>query len=121
METTMAKNDKSVPSRLARGSAPTKSHPNAPGRHLFSEKNQPPKGKAGRPKGAQNKLTRELRELIFEAGERLGRDGKGTDGMLGYLMYRIRFERPTSRAPGFPAILASFADFGRWLGGNFHA
>jgi hypothetical protein len=34
---------------------------------------------------------------------------------------RIRFERPTSRAPGFPAILASFADFGRWLGGNFHA
>jgi hypothetical protein len=31
-----------------------------------------------------------------------------------------RHQRPTSRAPGFPAILASFADFGRWLDGNFH-
>ena len=84
----MATDEKSAGklSRLARGSAPTKSHPKAPGRHVFSKENQPPKSKVGRPKGAQNKLNRELRELILEAAERLGRDGEGEGGLLGYLM-----------------------------------
>jgi hypothetical protein len=100
----MAKDDQSLPSRLARGSVPTKSHPSAPGRHLFSEQDQPPKSKVGRPKGAQNKLTRELRELILEAGERLGRDGKGEGGMLGYLMY-LGFEVPSSYAVLLRAVL----------------
>jgi hypothetical protein len=85
--------------RLARGSAPTKSHKNAPGRHRFSADNQPPKSKVGRPKGSQNKLTRELRELIVEAAERLGRDGEGEEGLLGYLMWLGR------KVPGSYAVL----------------
>jgi ParB-like nuclease domain len=43
-------------SRLTRGSAPNRSHKNAPGRHRFSSDNQPPKSKRGRPKGSLNTL-----------------------------------------------------------------
>jgi hypothetical protein len=102
----MATDDESARklSRLARGSAPTKSHPKAPGRHVFSKENQPPKSKIGRPKGAENRLNRGLRELIVEAAERLGRDGKGKDGTLGYLM-RLGLEVPTSFAVLLRAVL----------------
>ena len=34
---------------------------------------------------------------------------------------RNRFERPTSHAPDFQRYWRPFADFGRRLGGNFHA
>jgi hypothetical protein len=74
-------------SRLTRGSAPNKSHPNAPGRHRFSSDNQPPKSKRGRPKGSLNKFSRNLQEALLEAAHRLGRDGKGQDGLIGYLMW----------------------------------
>jgi hypothetical protein len=106
MEATMATDEEAARklSRLARGSAPTKSHPKAPGRHVFSKENQPPKSKVGRPKGAQNKLNRELRELILEAAERLGRDGEGKDGTLGYLMW-LGQEVPTSFAVLLRAVL----------------
>jgi hypothetical protein len=85
------------PSRLTRGSAPTKSHKNAPGRHRFSHDNQPPKSKRGRPKGSPNKLSRDLREDIMEATERVGRDGEGEGGVVGYLMWLARKE-PKSHA-----------------------
>jgi ParB-like nuclease domain len=75
------------PSRLTRGSAPNRSHKNAPGRHRFSSDNQPPKSKRGRPKGSMNKFSRNLREDLMEATERLGRDGEGEDGVVGYLMW----------------------------------
>jgi len=91
-------------SRLARGSAPTKSHPNAPGRHAFSKENQPPRAKVGRPKGAQNKVTRELRDLILEAVDRVGSDGRGKDGRLGYLM-SLATDVPSSYAVLLRAIL----------------
>jgi hypothetical protein len=74
-------------SRLTRGSAPNKSHPNAPGRHRFTSDNQPPKSKRGRPKGSLNKFSRNLQEALLEATERLGRDGKGEGGAVGYLMW----------------------------------
>jgi hypothetical protein len=80
------------PSRFTRGSAPNKSHKNAPGRHRFSSDNQPPKSKRGRPKGSMNRFSRGLREDILEATERVGRDGKGKDGRVGYFMWLARAE-----------------------------
>jgi hypothetical protein len=91
MEVIMESDDESVRNRsgLARGSAPTKSHKNAPGRHRFGADNQPPKGKVGRPKGSRNKLTKSVTELLLRAAAEVGdstevgKDGKG--GALGYL------------------------------------
>jgi hypothetical protein len=101
MEGKMASNKKSVPnlSGLARGSDPAKSHKDAPGRHQFSAENQPPKAKVGRPKGAQNKLTKSLKALLVravtEVGDSIvpGKDGKG--GLLGYLKVSAVVERKT--------------------------
>jgi hypothetical protein len=80
------------PSRLTRGSAPNRSHKNAPGRHRFSSDNQPPKAKRGRPPGSLNKFTRNLREVLMEATERLGRDGEGEGGTVGYFMWLGRVD-----------------------------
>ncbi len=70
----MAKKEKSAGklSGLARGSAPTKSHKNAPGRHRFSADNQPPKAKVGRPKGSRNKLTKATMELLLRGAAEVG-------------------------------------------------
>jgi hypothetical protein len=73
-------------SRFTRGSAPNKSQKNAAGRHRFDSDNQP-KAKRGRPPGSLNKFTRDLREAVMEAAERLGRDGQGEGGVVGYLMW----------------------------------
>jgi hypothetical protein len=83
------------PSRFTRGSAPNRSHKNAPGRHRFSSDNQPPKSKRGRPKGSMNRFSRDLREDLLEAIERVGRDGEGEGGRVGYLMWLAR-EEPKS-------------------------
>lgn len=85
-------------SRLTRGSAPNRSHKNAPGRHRFSSNNQP--AKRGRPKGSQNTLGLNLRQIILEAGENVGnvgidKDGNrinGEGGMLGYIEWLARNE-----------------------------
>lgn len=42
---------------------------------------------AGRAKGTQNKLTRELKHAIVLAAEMVGKDGKGRDGAVGYLAW----------------------------------
>jgi ParB-like nuclease domain len=84
-------------SRLTRGSAPNKSTKNAPGRHRFSSDNQPPKSKRGRPPGSLNKLSRNIREDLREATERVGRDGNGEYGAVGYFMWLARAE-PKSHA-----------------------
>jgi hypothetical protein len=84
-------------SRLTRGSAPNKSHKNAPGRHRFGSDNQPPKSKRGRPPGSPNKFGRDLREDLMEATERLGRDGEGEGGRVGYLMW-LGLTEPKSMA-----------------------
>jgi len=91
-------------SRLTRGSAPNKSHKNAPGRHRFSSDNQPPKSKRGRPKGSLNTLGLSLRQIIIQAGENVGNVGKDKDGnringeggMLGYMEWLARNEPRTN-------------------------
>lgn len=50
------------------------------------------KGNPGKPKGAKNKLGVKLKEAILEAAERSGRDGKGKDGTVGYLVWLSRAE-----------------------------
>jgi hypothetical protein len=47
----------------------------------FSAHNQP-KGR-GRPKGAQNIITREIREAVLIAAQQLGEDDKGKDALIG--------------------------------------
>jgi hypothetical protein len=53
-----------------------------------------------------NKYSRDLREVLLEATERLGRDGKGEGGAVGYFMWLGR-EDPKSYAmllrAGMPA------------------
>lgn len=45
-----------------------------------------PKMLLGRPKGSKNKVPVELKRAIMEATAMVGRDGKGKDGLHGYLM-----------------------------------
>lgn len=46
----------------------------------------------GRQKGTKNKLGVKLKEAILEAAEQSGRDGKGKDGAVGYLVWLSRTE-----------------------------
>ena len=41
----------------------------------------------GRQKGTPNKITRELKEALILAAEKLGSDGRGKDGTVGYLAH----------------------------------
>lgn len=56
------------------------------------KKGDPRRGK-GRAKGQQNTLTRELKEAIVLAAEKVGQDGKGKDGAVGYLAWLAK-KRP---------------------------
>lgn len=44
----------------------------------------------GRPPGVPNRMTRQLKEAILEAAEGLGEDGKGKDGLVGFLTAQAR-------------------------------
>ena len=46
----------------------------------------------GRPKGSLNKTTTTLKDAILIAATRVGEDGKGRDGLVGYLMMIARRE-----------------------------
>jgi hypothetical protein len=46
---------------------------------------RPPRAGIGRPKGIPNKATRALKEAILQAADDVGMDGKGRDGLIGYL------------------------------------
>lgn len=52
-----------------------------------------PKMLLGRPKGSKNKIAVELKVAIMEATAMVGRDGKGKDGLHGYLM-RLAIQHP---------------------------
>lgn len=51
------------------------------------KKGDPRINKKGKPKGTQNKITRELKEALILAAEKVGQDGKGKDGAVGYLAW----------------------------------
>jgi hypothetical protein len=57
------------------------------------KKGQPKIG--GRKAGTPNRFSSDVREALLEAVNRLGSDGKGADGMVGYLM-RYGDKRPTA-------------------------
>jgi len=46
----------------------------------------------GRPKGSQSKTTKTLKEAILLAAEKVGEDGKGKEGLTGYLVGLARSE-----------------------------
>jgi hypothetical protein len=46
---------------------------------------KPPNAGKGRPKGSANKTTTALKEAILKAAEDVGMDGKGKEGLVGYL------------------------------------
>jgi hypothetical protein len=50
------------------------------------------KGNPGRKKGTPNKFTIVLKDAILQAAEKCGRDGKGKDGAVGYLVWLARTE-----------------------------
>lgn len=43
-------------------------------------------GNPGKPRGAKTRTTKVLREAILIAAERAGRNGRGEDGLVGYLL-----------------------------------
>jgi hypothetical protein len=59
----------------------------------MTDKKTPPNAGKGRAKGAQNKVTTALKEAILKAAEKVGEDGKGKDGLTGYLVMLARKER----------------------------
>lgn len=60
-------------------------------------KRRPPAAGKGRRKGTPNKTTRALKEAIVLAAEKVGQDGKGQDGLTGYLV-RLATDEPKAFA-----------------------
>jgi hypothetical protein len=75
--------------RITRGSQPARRR--VKGKRF--DKEQQPKRPRGRPKGATNLLTRNLREAIRGGCEDCGFDGKGAGGLRGY-MKRLAIKDP---------------------------
>jgi len=75
--------------RLTRGSQPARRR--IKGKRF--DKEHQPKRPRGRPKGATNLLTRNLREAILRGCEDCGFNGKGAGGLRGY-MKRLAIEDP---------------------------
>ena len=75
---------------LTRGTAPRRREHLK--EHAFKKGDDGRRG-AGRPPGAQNFITREVKEAIIAACNRYGRDGKGTGGLEGYLFKETRRSR----------------------------
>jgi hypothetical protein len=55
-------------------------------------------GSPGRPPGIPNKLTKTLKEAVVLACERHGEDGKGANGLVGYMFLLASEERKTMGA-----------------------
>jgi hypothetical protein len=77
--------------RLARGSQPLRRR--AQGKR-FDQKHQP-RGR-GRPKGARNLLTREVKEAIIIGLSELGEDLRGKGGLVGFIKRIGRYDLKTS-------------------------
>jgi hypothetical protein len=79
---------------------PTIEKPHLPGKSTTArkadgkfEKGAPKPATAGRARGKRNKTTIMLKEAILTAAELCGSDGKGRDGMVGYLRMLASKER----------------------------
>ena len=70
-----------VAARLTRGSQPGRRREKG---KRFSTDDQPKRSR-GRPPGATNLITRELKEAILGGCSDCGADGKGTGGLRGYM------------------------------------
>jgi hypothetical protein len=55
---------------------------------------KPGERRGGRKKGTPNKTTAVLKEAILLAAEQTGEDGKGKDGLVGYLRHVAEKEWP---------------------------
>lgn len=62
---------------------------------------KPPAAGKGRPKGATNKTTKLLKDAVLKAAEAVGEDGKGKEGLVGYLK-----DLATNEKKAFSALLA---------------
>jgi len=85
--------------RLGRGTQPGRA--NNSGKH-FTTESQP--RTRGRPKGAQNYFTRDVKEAIINACSRHGQDGKGKGGLEGYL-FRLARDEPKTMGMLLRAVL----------------
>lgn len=62
-----------------------------------SEKKLPPNAGKGKKPGTPNRTTKILKEAILLAAEKVGQDGKGKEGLTGYLV-RLATKQPKSFA-----------------------
>jgi hypothetical protein len=67
-------------------------NPNLLRKHNFKKGDKKPPG-AGRARGTPNKRTAILRDAILQAAELVGQDGKGKNGLTGYLMMLAQREK----------------------------
>src|SRR5262249_52948265 len=98
-EIAVSKKD-SLAARLARGSQPGRRRVKG---KRFSTDDQPKRAR-GRPKGATNLITRELKEAILGGAADCGEDGKGKGGLRGYLK-RVAIEDTKTMGMLLRAIL----------------
>jgi hypothetical protein len=75
--------------RAVRAVQPRKARDNNRETRLGGERG--PKRACGRPPGSQNFFSREIKESVIRAANKVGLDGKGTGGMDGYLV-RVALE-----------------------------
>ena len=69
---------------LKRGSAPERAQP----AHLRPGSFKPGHEKqGGRKRGTPNAISSDYRKAILEAAYRVGRDGNGKDGIVGYILW----------------------------------
>jgi len=96
---TMNKRNRVV-ARLTRGSQPGRRREKG---KRFSTDDQPKRSR-GRPPGATNLMTRELKEAILGGCSDCGADGKGTGGLRGY-MWKLAMEDKKTMGMLLRAIL----------------
>ena len=70
---------------LTRGSQPQKARGNNKQTRLGGKRG--PKRARGRPRGSQNFFTRDMKTAIIDACNELGFDGRGQEGMKGYMKF----------------------------------
>src|SRR5215831_7095193 len=87
--------------RLTRGSQPARRREK--GKRRFSTDDQPKRSR-GRPPGATNLMTRELKEAILGGCSDCGADGKGRGGLRGY-MWKLAMEDKKTMGMLLRAIL----------------